>query len=132
MGNNRRITRRTFLSYGNTLILSTLALSKGISTSVFADEAPLRERAAAKGLIYGGEVNQDHIAKDAAFAARFLEECAILVPGNELKMGPLRPNQSTFNFAPGDFLFEFARTNKLLFRGHTLVWHNQLPSTSSI
>ncbi len=83
--------------------------------------ASLKERAAAKGLIYGAAGNM-YLSEDAEFATRFAQECAFLVPENELKWGTLRPNPDTFDFTRGDWLAEFARTHGMLFRGHTLIW----------
>lgn len=87
----------------------------------------LRDRAAAKGLIYGAAASHRVLASDKNFAARFAQECAILVPEWELKWGTVRPSPNRFNFAPGDWLLKFAHHNKMLFRGHTLVWHQSIP-----
>jgi len=46
---------------------------------------------------------------------------------NDMKPGPLQPTEGTFNFGPADALVGFARSNSMLVRGHTLVWHNQNP-----
>jgi endo-1,4-beta-xylanase len=50
------------------------------------------------------------------------------VPETELKWGTLRPAATRFDFRQADWLAEFARENGLLFRGHTLLWHRDLPS----
>jgi endo-1,4-beta-xylanase len=89
--------------------------------------APLRDRAAAKGLIYGAAGRQGRLSSDAQYAAYFAQECGILVPEWELKWKTLRPTPDTFDFSKGDWLAEFARTHGMFFRGHTLVWHHDLP-----
>ena len=88
---------------------------------------PLRERAAAKGLIYGATGSYRRLSSDPNFATRFAQECGILVPEWELKWRTLRPSPDRFDFTQGDWLVEFARTHGMLFRGHTLVWHDDLP-----
>jgi len=88
---------------------------------------PLRDRAAAKGLVYGAASSHIRLSSDKIFAAHFAQECAILVPEWELKWGTLRPSPDRFNFEPGDWLVKFARQHNMLFRGHTLVWHKNLP-----
>ncbi len=88
---------------------------------------PLRERAVAKGLIYGAASTHRALSSDADFAACFAQECAILVPEWELKWGSLRPSPDSFDFTKGDWLAKFARTHNMRFRGHTLVWHENLP-----
>jgi len=90
-------------------------------------EASLKERAAAKGLIYGAAANYPALSSDAEYAARFAKECAILAPENELKWENVHPSPDTFDFTKGDWLVKFARTHGMLFRGHTLVWNQALP-----
>lgn len=95
-------------------------------------DASLKKRAAAKGLIYGASSVYRELSLDAAFAARFVQECDLIVPGLELKWStpykPLRPSPDRFDFTAADWMANFARTHDLLFRGHTLVWHISLPS----
>jgi endo-1,4-beta-xylanase len=83
----------------------------------------LGKRAATKGLIYGAAVRQSALSSDTKLAASVAYECAMIVPEWELKWNFLRPTPDTFDFAPADWLFNFAKTHQLLFRGHTLVWH---------
>jgi endo-1,4-beta-xylanase len=85
-------------------------------------EDPLRDRAAAKNLIYGAATGFQILSSNSAFADNFAKECAILVPENALKFGSLRPSPDRFDFTEGDALLNFARAHKMLFRGHTLVW----------
>jgi endo-1,4-beta-xylanase len=89
---------------------------------------PLRHRAIAKGLLYGAAGKQHLLSSDKGYATHFAQECGILMPEVELKWEALRPTPDTFDFRRGDWLAEFARQHKMLFRGHTLVWHGALPS----
>jgi endo-1,4-beta-xylanase len=45
-----------------------------------------------------------------------------------MKFGPIHPGPRTDDFDPADALVNFAKANDMAVRGHTLVWHNQLPS----
>lgn len=94
-------------------------------------EASLKERAAAKGLIYGAAMRYPALFSDAKLANCFVRECGILVPEWGLKWYvpgvPLRPNPDKFDFTEADWMAQFAKTNSLLYRGHTLVWHESLP-----
>jgi endo-1,4-beta-xylanase len=87
----------------------------------------LRQRAAAKGLLFGAATHGKTLATDPTFAQQFRQECAIVVPEGELKWRTLRPKPDQFNFQPGDWLADFARRHQLLLRGHTLVWHGSMP-----
>jgi endo-1,4-beta-xylanase len=48
--------------------------------------------------------------------------------GNEMKQDALEPSEDKFNFEAGDALVEYTRKNNKKMRGHTLVWHQQVPS----
>jgi len=51
-----------------------------------------------------------------------------LTPENEMKWQVIEPQQGTFNWTGADNLVKFAEAHGALVRGHTLVWHNQLPN----
>lgn len=90
-------------------------------------EQPLRERAQAKGLIYGAASSYQELAKNVDLANRFAAECGILVPVNSMKWQELRPGPKTFDFNQGDWLAKFASERGMQLRGHTLIWHKALP-----
>jgi len=91
----------------------------------------LKERAANKGLIYGAAIRYDDLISHPEFAKVVAQQCGILVPEWELKWSCgnklLRPNPHSFDFKPADWMAKFAKKNSMLFRGHTLVWHESLP-----
>jgi endo-1,4-beta-xylanase len=49
----------------------------------------------------------------------------------EMKMDSIEPTRGTFDFSRGDQLAAFAAANGLRMRGHTLLWHEQLPAWMS-
>ena len=51
-----------------------------------------------------------------------------LTPENEMKWESIQPEPGKFTFEAGDKLVAFAEQNGMRVRGHTLVWHNQLPT----
>ncbi|BAU15664.1 endo-1,4-beta-xylanase [Leptolyngbya sp. NIES-3755] len=87
----------------------------------------LRQRAAAKGIIYGAAGNYRALTEDTEYAQVFAETCGILVPENELKWAALRPAPDQFDFKRSDWLAQFAKEHGMLFRGHTLAWHQSNP-----
>ncbi|MBD2295932.1 endo-1,4-beta-xylanase [Anabaena sphaerica FACHB-251] len=90
--------------------------------------ASLKERAADKGLFYGSAARNNPLSSDQTFIANFIQECGILVPEWDQKWTSLRPNISTFDFTYADRLAKFAKSHDMLLRGHTLVWHQNLPA----
>ncbi len=51
-----------------------------------------------------------------------------VTPGNDLKWDTTEPTQGNFNFTPGDNILSFAQAHDIKMRGHTFVWHNQVPA----
>ncbi|MHA1968788.1 MAG: endo-1,4-beta-xylanase, partial [Candidatus Hodarchaeales archaeon] len=51
-----------------------------------------------------------------------------LTPENVMKMANLVPLEGTYDWSEADLLVDFSEQMDTLVHGHTLVWHNQLPS----
>ncbi|OWY63882.1 glycosyl hydrolase family 10 [cyanobacterium TDX16] len=90
-------------------------------------KASLKERAKAKGVIYGAfpQADPKKFTEDIKFQSSFVQECGLLVAGFYWMNS--RPSASTFDFTGTDYFVKFASTNKMLLRGHPLLWHEALP-----
>lgn len=51
----------------------------------------------------------------------------LTVAENEMKMDALHPAENTFTYDAAIALIRYARSYKMATRGHTLVWHSQVP-----
>ena len=63
-----------------------------------------------------------------AWAAIAAAQFNVYTPGNEMKWQVVEPEQGVFDWTGADNLVAFAEANKARVRGHTLLWHNQLPT----
>jgi len=92
------------------------------------DENPtLRNLAARNNLRIGTAVDMNALANDQVYRDRIATEFNSVTAENVMKWGPLEPQRGAHNFGPADELVAFANSNGQKVRGHTLLWHNQLP-----
>lgn len=47
---------------------------------------------------------------------------------NSMKWGSLEATRGSYNWGPADYLASWATDNGKIIRGHTLIWHSQLPA----
>jgi endo-1,4-beta-xylanase len=80
------------------------------------------------GLRIGTAVDMTALADDAPYRAAVAREFSTVTAENVMKWEAVEPQQGVHDWAAADRLVDFARANRQLVRGHTLVWHNQNPS----
>jgi endo-1,4-beta-xylanase len=93
-----------------------------------AQTQPLRVAADQHNFYIGAAVAMAPFASEPAYYQILRREFNILVAENAFKWDSVRPSRTTFHFTDTDSLVNFAEANRMKVRGHTLVWHNQLPS----
>jgi endo-1,4-beta-xylanase len=91
-------------------------------------DQPLRELASLNRLRIGTAVDMNALANDATYRDRIGVEFNSVTAENVMKWETIEPQPGQLNFGPADELMAFARQNGQQVRGHTLLWHNQLPS----
>ncbi|MEV8100770.1 endo-1,4-beta-xylanase, partial [Kitasatospora sp. NPDC085879] len=64
---------------------------------------------------------------DSTYSTILDREFNMITPENEMKWDAIEPSRGSFNFAPGDAIVSHASAHGQRMRGHTLVWHSQLP-----
>ena len=85
-------------------------------------------RTAARGLLIGTAVEPNHILYEPVYAEVLSREFGMLTTENALKFGPVHPAPDRYDWRGADAIVEFAEEHDMLVRGHTLVWHRQLPA----
>src|SRR5262245_24622725 len=99
----------------------------GLSHFCQLEAAPLRDSADRRGIYIGGAVTMSPFRNEPIYTETLRREFNMLVAENAFKMDAIRPSRTTFNFTDTDALVAFAEANNMQVRGHTLVWHSQLP-----
>jgi endo-1,4-beta-xylanase len=131
--------RRSFLAVGGAtgvaVAMSQIPAARAVVTGAAqpaaglassASSATLRELAAKIGLRVGTAVIPEDL-NTPAWTAILEEQFSVVTPGNAMKWGPVEPQQGVFDWSDADTLVKFAEAHGQLVRGHTLLWHNQLP-----
>jgi endo-1,4-beta-xylanase len=90
-------------------------------------EQPLRWHADRARFLVGAAVDMNALAKDRAYADLLAREVNAVVAENVMKPESLQPSEGSFDYSVADRLVAFARKHGMRVRGHTLVWHAQLP-----
>jgi len=85
-------------------------------------------QAAAHHSIRVGAAADSPYLSDSNYAAILGSEFSQLQAENEMKFSIVHPTVGTYDFSGGDALVSFAQAHSMAVRGHTLVWHNQVPS----
>jgi endo-1,4-beta-xylanase len=88
----------------------------------------LRALAARVGLRVGTAVNPDLLGTNARYTEITAEQFSSVTPENAMKWAEVEPTRGTYTWEKADKLVAFAKAHKQLVRGHTLVWHSQLPA----
>jgi endo-1,4-beta-xylanase len=114
---------------GNTAALAApvrATRAKAIQAAGDYDPDSLRALAARIGFRIGTALIPQDI-ETPSFAAIAGSQFSVVTPGNGMKWQIVEPTQGTFDWSQADELVSFAKANNQLIRGHTLLWHNQLP-----
>ncbi len=87
----------------------------------------LRAAASARGRHIGTAVVVPALREEARYRDILAREFDLVTTEDTLKFAPVHPAPEQYAFAGGDAIVDFAQAHGLQVRGHTLVWHHQLP-----
>jgi len=104
-----------------------LALAaSGLADPGSAAEATLGSAAAGSGRYFGDALDPAYL-DERPCRGLVTTQLTCVTPENQMKWGLVEPLRGTFDWGPADALVAFAKANGQKVRGHTLVWHSQLP-----
>src|SRR5258708_7376788 len=111
------------------MCLGTVDLANALADIVKAGESPaLKDAVRKSGKLVAMFSGQHELKPDPAASKTIATEFDMIAIGNDLKMNRTHPKPDTYDFSYGDWDLDWSKRNGLLLRGHTLVWHNALPS----
>jgi len=115
---------RTVASIGLTAlaVAGTTALLPGQAQAA----TTLGAQAATSGRYFGAAVAAGKLG-DSTYATILDREFNMITPENEMKWDTTEPSRGNFNFGPADQIVNHALSHGQRMRGHTTVWHSQLP-----
>ncbi|MFC5953530.1 endo-1,4-beta-xylanase [Streptomyces pratens] len=113
------------LAVAATALLTVTALVALPQSTAHAADT-LGAAAAGKGRYFGAAVAANHLG-EAQYVNTLNTEFNSVTPENEMKWDALEPSRGSFGFGNADRIVNHAQGRGMSVRGHTLVWHSQLP-----
>ncbi|MFP5363769.1 MAG: endo-1,4-beta-xylanase [Thermoleophilia bacterium] len=87
----------------------------------------MRDLAKARGMELGTAVRGDALGRNRAYRQTVAAQFSTVTPENEMKWYAIEPERGEYSFDAADEIVQRAREADQKVRGHTLVWHAQLP-----
>lgn len=126
------------MTYMNRFRMPALGMIAGalLSTAVAVPSASahgshagpsLRALADRAGVRVGTAVDMAALADDRTYRRTTVREFNSVTAENVMKWEAVEPQRGVYDWKAADDLVRFARANGQVVRGHTLVWHSQLP-----
>jgi endo-1,4-beta-xylanase len=109
------------------VVLAAVWLARGGGDATPLPGTPLRDLAKKRGMELGTAVRGDVLKRNRAYRQTVEAQFSTVTPENEMKWYAVEPKRGEFSFGAADDIVTRAREAKQKVRGHTLVWHAQLP-----
>jgi endo-1,4-beta-xylanase len=111
-------------------LISAFLLAGAILTAARPEDGPRagqRDLARARDFSLGAAVDVSALEQDPDYRETLAREFNLVVAENAFKFENIQPGRGRYQFAPAAALVDFAERHGMKLRGHTLVWHRQLP-----
>lgn len=122
---NRWMRATTWLSF-------LITLAAGTFGPLIRQQAQTKEGlqalAAQRDFYIGAAIAVDPLRREPSYRETLQREFNAAVAENAFKFDALHPARDRYDFKDADLIADFAQRNGMKLRGHTLVWHKQLPA----
>jgi len=105
---------------------AALALTLGVGAAGESGEAALGSAAAESARYFGAAIDPDAL-DERPYRDLAATQLTSVTPENAMKWESVEPLRGEYDWARADALVAFAGAHGQKVRGHTLVWHSQLP-----
>jgi endo-1,4-beta-xylanase len=119
------MNRRDFVT-----TLGAAAVTNWAAASAMAQPAitSLKQLAGRKGLLFGSSLALKYFGQSPKYKQLFISQCDVATPELHMKWNSLSRQPGIYDYSAADQLVSFCSTNHITVRGHTLVWHDSLPT----
>jgi endo-1,4-beta-xylanase len=109
------------------VVLAAIYLARGGGDAKPLPGPALRDLAKKRGIELGTAVRSDVLKRNRAYRQVIAAQFSSVTPENEMKWDAVEPSRGDLNYGPADEIVGNARDARQKVRGHTLVWHAQVP-----
>lgn len=121
-------TTTTVSTPSTTVVVPTTTVSTPTVPKPSASAGGLQEKLSNhSGKLYFGSCADPNTLNIANNVNVLKSDFGCVTPENSMKWDATEPNRGSFSYGNADTLVNWATSNGKLIRGHTLVWHSQLP-----
>ena len=109
------------------VVIVAAVLARGGGDATPLPGQPLRALAKQRGIEVGTAVRGEVQKRNRAYRQLVAQQFSSATPENEMKWSAVQPSPGKFEFDGADDIVRQAKEAGQKIRGHTLVWHAQLP-----
>lgn len=121
-----RFVRAVAVVLGATLVAVSASTASACQQHKHSADG-LRDLAVRSGVRIGTAVDVSALDSDSTYRSKVAGEFSSVTAENVMKWEVVEPTRGTYDWSQADELVRFARSHGQAVRGHTLLWHSQLP-----